>query len=309
LNDAGFTDDAFLVLRSKYGAHAKVQIAFEQIGKQCEIVCETGLPAVPLLIPILNLTVLSQGAIPLHASAFTYNGTGVLTTGWSKGGKTETLLSFMSRGAEYIGDEWVYISRDGQHIYGIPEPIRVWEWHLQELPQYRLLLGRGDRTRLRALQFLAQLADRAVSSAALRRGALARVLHRLLPIVKRQLFVDMRPQKLFGQRSCTLAGTLQKVLFVASHETSDITVQQIDPQEIADRMIFSLQYERQNFMSYYLKFRFAFPELRNEFIEQAEQLQREILIRVLADKQAYAVYHPYPVSLPALFDAINPLCR
>jgi hypothetical protein len=309
LNDAGFTDDAFLVLRSKYGAHAKVQIAFEQIGKQCEIVCETGLPAVPLLIPILNLTVLSQGAIPLHASAFTYNGTGVLTTGWSKGGKTETLLSFMSRGAEYIGDEWVYISRDGQHIYGIPEPIRVWEWHLQELPQYRLLLGRGDRTRLRALQFLAQLADRAVSSAALRRGALARVLHRLLPIVKRQLFVDMRPQKLFGQRSCTLAGTLQKVLFVASHETSDITVQQIDPQEIADRMIFSLQYERQNFMSYYLKFRFAFPEIRNEFIEQAEQLQREILTRVLADKQAYAVYHPYPVSLPALFDAINPLCR
>src|SRR5437867_4074609 len=37
LNDAGFTDDAFLVLRSKYGAHAKVQIAFEQIGKQCKI--------------------------------------------------------------------------------------------------------------------------------------------------------------------------------------------------------------------------------------------------------------------------------
>jgi len=144
LDEAGFTDDAFLVLRSKHKARARVQIPFEQIGKRCEILCEHGLPAVPLLIPILNLAVLSKGGLPLHAAAFSYNGTGVLATGWSKGGKTETLLAFVSRGAEYIGDEWVYISHDGSRMYGIPEPIRVWDWHLQYLPEYRALLGQGD---------------------------------------------------------------------------------------------------------------------------------------------------------------------
>src|SRR5215813_6147866 len=161
VDEAAFTDDAFLVLRSKHKARARVQIPFEQIGGRCEIVCERGLPAVPLLIPILNLTVLNKGALPLHASAFNYRGAGVLTTGWSKGGKTETLLAFMSRGAEYIGDEWVYITDDGARMYGIPEPIRVWDWHLQDLPQYRALVGRSDRARLGAIK-LVQSVDRAL---------------------------------------------------------------------------------------------------------------------------------------------------
>ena len=37
----------------------------------------TGLPAVPLLIPIVNLTALANGALPMHASAFTHDGVGV----------------------------------------------------------------------------------------------------------------------------------------------------------------------------------------------------------------------------------------
>ncbi len=67
VDEAGFTDDAFLVLRSRHKTRARVQIPVEQIGQQCEIVCESGLPAVPLLIPIINLTVLAKGALPLHA--------------------------------------------------------------------------------------------------------------------------------------------------------------------------------------------------------------------------------------------------
>jgi len=84
--EAAFTDDAFLVLRSKHKVPAKVRIPFAEIGDRCEIVCERGLPAVPLLVPILNLTVLARGALPLHASAFVYGGTGVVATGWSKYG-------------------------------------------------------------------------------------------------------------------------------------------------------------------------------------------------------------------------------
>ena len=305
LDEAGFTDDAFLVLRSKHGARAKVQIAFEQIGRRCEFVCESGLPAVPLLIAIINMTVLSKGALPLHASAFNYQGMGVLTTGWSKGGKTETLLAFMARGAEYIGDEWVYISGDGQHMYGIPEPIRVWDWHLQYLPQYRAQVGRGDKARLGAIK-LAQSVDRALPRGG-RDFFPTKVMGRVMPVLRRQLYVDMHPQKLFGRGFGALAGRPQKVFFVVSHETPDVTVQPIDPQELARRMVFSLQHERLDFMAYYLKFRFAFPGASNALIERAEEVQRELLTRVLADKPAYAVYHPYPVPLAALFDAISPL--
>jgi hypothetical protein len=306
VDEAGFTDDAFLVLRSKHKARAKVQIPFEQLGGRCEIICERGLPAVPLLIPILNLTVLSKGALPLHASAFNYHGAGVLTTGWSKGGKTETLLAFMSKGAEYVGDEWVYIGSDGRHMYGIPEPIRMWDWHLQYLPQYRAQVGQGDLVRLRTIKLL-QSIGRIVPQDGHSGFAPARMLNRVMPALKQQLCVDVHPKRLFGSGFGGLSGTLDRVFFVVSHETQDVVVQPMDPQEIARRMVFSLQHERRDFMSYYLKFRFAFPEFRNELIERAEELQRELLIRVLADKPAYAVYHPYPVPIPALFDAISPL--
>jgi hypothetical protein len=298
LDEAGFTDDAFLVLRSRHKAPARVQIPFERIGNKCEIVCESGLPAVPLLIPIINLTVLAKGAIPLHASAFTYNGTGVLITGWSKGGKTETLLAFMAHGARYIGDEWVYISADGRRMYGIPEPIRLWNWHLEYVPQYRRLVRLRDRLRLRALQ-LASLLSRAVPRAP--------VVRRVTSILKRQSFVDLHPEELFGGRLGTLAGDLEKVFFAVSHDAPDVSVQPVDPQEVARRMVFSLQHERLDLMSYYLKFRFAFPEASNDLIDRAERLQREGLARVLAGKDTFSVHHPYPVSLDALFQAVSPL--
>ncbi|MGB3713951.1 MAG: hypothetical protein WA996_05920 [Candidatus Promineifilaceae bacterium] len=307
VDDTGFTDQSFLVLRSKHKARTRVQIPFDQIGQLCEIECERGLPAVPLLIPILNFAALSKGALPMHASAFRYNGTGALVTGWAKGGKTETLLAFMSNGAKYVGDEWIYISDDGQQMYGIPEPIRIWNWHLQEMPHYRMYVGRGERARLRGLNAIVRSMEWAISSGVGRGSATMRLTGRISSLLKRQMHVQLPPDKLFGQGESSLTSNLDKVFFVASHEAPDITVQPIDPQEIAQRMVFSLQEERMDFMSYYLKFRFAFPLKRNMLIEQAEELQRQLLLQVMAGKECYAIYHPYPVSIPALFDVINPL--
>ena len=307
VDDSGFTDDAFLVLRSKHKTRAKVQMSFSHIGQPpFQIICERGLPAVPLLIPILNLIALSKGVLPMHASAFRYQGQGILTTGWSKGGKTETLLAFMAKGAEYIGDEWVYISHDGRCMYGIPEPIRVWDWHLHDLPQCRAQIGRKEQMRLRLLKFMLRSME---GAAAPKLGASRRFIGRLTPLVKQQLHVDIAPQQLFNQKMGTLADSLDKVLFVVSQESPEVTVRPIDPQEVAQRMVFSLQAERMDFMSYYLKFRFAFPEACNALIDHAEERQRTLLSQVFTNKETYAIHHPYPVAIPALFDAINPFLQ
>jgi len=149
--------------------------------------------------------------------------------------------------------------------------------------------------------------DRAVSNGTGRGSPPIKLMRRVVPLLKRQLYVHLSPQKAFGQGFGSLVGSPDKIFFVASHEVNEVTVQPMAPQEIAHRMVFSLQEERLDFMSYYLKFRFAFPEASNELIEQAEDLQRERLNRVLAGKDAYAVYHPYPVSIPSLFHAISPL--
>jgi len=298
VDDAGFTDDAFLVLRSKHKSPARVKIDFSELGGPAEIVCERGLAAVPLLIPILNMTLLGKGVLPLHASAFIHDGIGVVATGWSKGGKTEALLAFASHGAEYVGDEWVYIPGDGGRVFGIPEPIRMWRWQLQQLPQYERLIGRGERARLTALDALQG------GASAWRRGPAGRAR----ALLKRQLYVDVDPQRLFG-RLGGMAAPFDRLFLLVGHEQQDVTVERIDPSEVARRMVFSLQHENLELTAAYLKYRFAFPESSSDLLEQAASLQRDALLQVLADKPAFVVHHPYPVSLDGLFGAMHGYCR
>jgi hypothetical protein len=302
--DSGFTDDSFLVLRGSAKAEVKVQLPLDRVGGRCEIVCETGLPGIPLLVPVLNYTALAKGVLPLHASAFTYQGTGVLVTGWAKGGKTETLLAFMANGARYVGDEWVYVSARGERLHGIPEPIKLWDWHLPDLPQYRALLGHGGRARLRGLLAAERAADAAGQIAP---GRSARALERVSRLVENRRWANVHPEQLFGEANCVLEGPLDKLFLVIGDEQPDVRVEAIDALEVARRMVFSLEFERLDLRAAYLKFRFAFPERSNPILEDSERVHAELLGGALGGQEAYAVYHPFPARIPALFDAIAPL--
>lgn len=306
LHDAAFTDTMFLVLRGKHKAPVRVAIPFDRIGqKGCEILCERGVPAVPLLIPIVNVLALANGALPLHASAFLYRGKGVLATGWAKGGKTESLLAFIQMGARYVGDEWVYVDESGTQMYGIPEPIRVWDWHLDQLHQYRSKVRRADQWRLRTLGLSVRWMERLATLDGAGRLTPARFLRRAIPLVERQRYVHLPPHEAFGHEAVALSGPIDKVFFVVSHENPSIEVKPVDPLDVARRMVFSLQEERLPLISYYYKFLFAFPEARNPLIDNLETIQRERLERILARKPAYTVYHPYPVSFRALYQAME----
>ncbi len=228
----------------------------------------------------------------------------MVATGWAKGGKTETLLSFMTNGAAYVGDEWVYFSPDGKQMYGVPEPIRVWAWHLAYLSQYHPSIKRSDRAKLNTLKLLVNLTNRLSPNG--HGFAPLKGMKRVSSLLERQRFVHLPPHQTFGQEFCPLAGQPDKFFFVASHEAPEVAVRPMAAQEIAQRMVFSLQEEQRDFNSYYLKFRFAFPELTNDLIEQSRTLQLVALTRVLEGKETYAVYHPYPVPFPALFEAIKP---
>ncbi len=315
LRDAAFTDGEFLLLRGKHESRLRAQVPLEQVGgARCEILCERGLAAVPMLVPILNATLLARGHLPLHAAAFVHRGRGVVATGWSKGGKTETLLAFMANGARYVADEWLYLAPGGASMFGIPEPIRVWNWHLRSLPELRARLTRGERARLSFLGLLAGGMSRATAGGARHRSVATRTLNRASALVEGQLCVDLAPERLFGAAAAVngSAGVAvlvpERVLFVVSHEHAEISVRPIDPREVAERMLASLAEEDQRLVSLYHKFRFAFPTRRNEFLERAGERRAELLHAALAGKLTLEVRHPYPVSLPALYAALAEVC-
>jgi hypothetical protein len=307
LHENGFTDDGFFILRSSKKA-ARVKIAFDQIGgKQCEIVCESGLRSVPLLLAILNLTLLKKDCVPLHASAFEYNGLGVVVTGWSKGGKTETLLSFAAHGARYIGDEWIVLRGDGRKMYGIPEIIRLWDWHIENLPHVRRQVKRENLLFFKAVHGLDRVQQQL--NGMIGKTFPGKMLREAMPAIKRQLNVRFEPKKIFGERCGPFEGRPDKVFLGLSHADPDITVRPLDPAFIAKRMIASIRFEQLPFFEHYLSFKFAFPDRKNEFLDDVHELQYDILRRALSGKESYEVRHPYPVSFQALYAKMKPYCE
>jgi hypothetical protein len=302
--ETGWSEEGFFVLRSRKQP-VVVRVPMAEIGGACEILAERGVPAIPFLIAILNLTVLGNGALPLHAAAFELDGVGTLVTGWSKGGKTELLMGAVGAGARYIGDEWVYLTTDGT-MRGIPEPVRLWDWHLDQLPAARAHLAAGDRLKLSGIHALRRL-DRATPRR-LRPFPPNRLLNRAMPILEGQLHVDLAPDRLFGPLGA-LIGSVDRVLLTVSAAGPETTVEPIEPGEVARRMAASLAYERDDLTLLFHQARYADPDLRNEHLETFDARQRELLGQILVGRPAWIVTHPYPVDLAALFDAVRHVLR
>ena len=299
--DSGATDDDFFVLRGRDGVTARTLLPMQDVGGRCAIVCERGAGHVPHLLAIVNMTALAHGVLPLHASAFTYRGTGVLATGWAKGGKTETLLAFAQHGAEYVGDEWVYLTPDGG-MHGVPEPIRLWHWHVAQLPALRGRLPVATRARLTALP---SLASSAASLGSGLRGLPASVLRRAAPVVRRQAYVQVPPARLFGEDAIALHGRLDQVLLVASHDRDEVTIEPVSGSAVGAHMRASLDEERSPFLQVYRQFRYLFPRRRSTVVEEAATIERGLLHERLGDRPSHILRHPYPVDLPSLIAPVE----
>lgn len=297
LQEAAYTNDEFFVLRGAKKASIRCGIDLQRIGESCEIACESGSGAVPLLVPIINLSALSRGFVPLHGSAFEYQGKGVVVAGWAKGGKTELLLAFMSHGAQYVGDEWIYLSPDGDAAYGLPEPIKLWDWHLQDLPHFQSRLTSTQRWKLRS-------AVAAHTLAGLSSGSVGR---RAKTLIGRQRYVNVTPERLFGADRRKQCGRFDHLILAGCHQSAGVEVEEVKPQQVAARMAFSLTHERLDFLAWYLRYRFAFPDRASPLVDRAPELERQLLAKALHGKPAHAVYHPYPARIPDLYRAVEPL--
>jgi hypothetical protein len=298
-----FTKDAFFINGDEQKG-ISLQIPFDQIGKQCRIVCKKPIFPVSLLMNIVNLTALANGTLPLHASAFSYEGLGYLITGWSGGGKTGSLLSYLAQGASYVSSEYVFISPDGNKMFGIPQPVRLRDWHLQTLPQFSESIKPGEKRHLRAIKFL-QFFISFFTKELFSKLFPGSISSKIAKFLQRQLYVDVSPYELFGKECVNLSSSVDKVFITYSYANPEIVIQKTEFRDAARRINNLHQYEFSKFMKYYAAFLFAFPDLRNEFLENANNLQLEQLKQFLADKDIYSIYHPHPVSLPGLFKAMN----
>jgi hypothetical protein len=218
-----------------------------------------------------------------------------MATGWSKGGKTESLLAFLARGASYVADEWVYLDPASRRIGGLREPVRVWDWHLTELEGLMAQTSLAHRTRLRTLRVASGLPFERVPGGS-----------RLSHAVATHRYVDLSPEHLGIGSFDGGTTTLERLFLVTSTDDTATSVRPGDPMDVADRMVGSLAFERLPLLSWYHAFRYAYPDLRNRRLEEASALEGERLRAAFAGITTFEVDHPYPVSLRELGDAMAP---
>ena len=302
----GFTDDAFFVFEEGLNG-AKVRIPFDKLGGPCEIVCESGLQSVPLLLPILGLTALAKGYVAVHASALVHNGVGILMPGWAHSGKTTALLGFATLAAEFVGEEWVLLSGDGQKMYGLPTEIAISSAHLETLPGIRHAIEPSRLWQCEGLSMVSRML-RAVLGKRLAHTLVGKGVHKVITELQGRTTPKIAPPAIFINRVAKMAAKPDKLFLLVNHDDPCIQVEPTPPSKMASRIAPLVHHEQMKFMEHYLAFTFAFPRARNPFIECAPQLQLTILLCALAGMNSYTIRHPYPLVFSDFYEKVASFC-
>ncbi len=306
-SDAAFTTDSFYLCRPRTSDRALATLPVDQLGRGAEICVERGSEA-PLLADLINLAVLAQGGLALHAATVDLKGRGCVIAGWPHGGKTAALIGMIAAGARYVSDDWSYLHPDAERVFGSKEPIDVRERYLQDAPELLTRISAKSHTQLAALRAASAGARSAVKltrSAAPAKRVAARVAHAL----EERRKLRIAPGQLFGEANCRDETRLDTFILCLAHGEPHIEVRQLSSSEAIPRVLMSLEYERKRLSAYYLQFRSAFPDRRNPLLEQASALEEQRLRRALNGKAVYLVCHPHHARPHALAAALQPLVR
>lgn len=299
LRSKGFAKDSFLVFDERATREA-AQIAVNFDRQPCEILCRSGLRSITVLLPLLSLLALKKDYVAIHGSAFVYDGVGVVMAGPATSGKTTILLGFASLGAEFVGDDWVLLRRDGQRMHGLPAAIELSPKHAESSLLVRHTLGSFRRMGFDILGAVMAVADDS-------RGTFVKpAARRLLTAIQRRIVPRAHPQHIFTKCAKSFSAKPQKVFLLMKHSDPVVHVKEIHRKEMAELLSRLAENEQKSIMELYRTYRFAFPKCKNMFFDGAFTRQRNTLSDAVAAQETYIIRHPYPIRFADLYKTISP---
>jgi hypothetical protein len=182
--------------------------------------------------------------------------------------------------------------------------MRVWDWQIRS-SGIGDRIPSGDRRRLAATRVLVAGLRTVGRAPILGRHAVGRAASRLRAIVERQLSVQVPPERVFG-RAPLNGATVERIVFVTSHASDAVTVDDIGADVVARRATQSFLFEMADLLAHYRRYRFAFPARRNGLLDELESRYEAAAIGALEGLPSIAVGHPYPLEIDRLYRAIAP---
>ena len=305
--DAVAIGDAYVVTRGRRGADVRVHLPIERIGAApFEITAEHGAPAIPLLLPLLAIALLARGVAPVHASAVRHDGRGLLVTGWAKGGKSETLLSFLLAGGTYVADEWVYLDPSGPMMFGMLEPIRLWDWQLAMVPELTAGIRRSSRARLAAATTSSRALRVAARVPALGRSAVGEAARRSAAVVDRQRSIQIPVEDLVGaDRISREAVPLDRVVLVAAADADRVRTD-VSVTAAARRIAATTTNELLDLIAAGLALRHAVPDLVVPLLDDVEARLAAAIETAIRGVPIVEVEHRHPADIRGLAELVAP---
>lgn len=305
--DALLLGDAFVVTRGRRQSEVRVQVPVHTLGSApATLVAERGGASIPFLLPILAASLLARGIAPAHASAFLADGQGVFVSGWAKGGKSETLLAFLTHGARYVGDEWLFVDPTGPVMYGPPEPIRLWDWQLAQVPDLRRHVGGTDRVRLLGAEGVSTALGAISRTPGLGGSAIGDAARRGRAVVDRQRSRQFAVADLFGPGAIhAAAAPIERVVLVSGSD-EDAVRADVDPDEAAARVAATTAHELLDLEALRLAYRHALPDRSTGGLEDMEARLRTIYRAAFGALPILEVRHRHPPDIAGLHRLIGP---
>lgn len=107
--------------------------------------------------------VLDSETALVHASGVTLDGETTLFPAWRGGGKTNTLLSLLREGADYMADDRLWVSADGE-AQGFPLSVNLQPYNIDSFPEIEITHDNvKDEARAMAYQFIDERVNKAGS--------------------------------------------------------------------------------------------------------------------------------------------------
>ncbi|MHB1931197.1 MAG: hypothetical protein ACYCUG_17540 [Acidimicrobiales bacterium] len=249
----------------------------------------------PLLVPLVRMSALGKGLLPLHAVAFTHRGVGIAATGWSGSGKTALLLAMTAVGAHPVAAEWLLVSQDGRQLLGVPQPVRLKASHVDRCADLvRLSPGVGGaRARLlRAVRLMA-----------------ARVAPSTTPLVERALQVDvplhLLEKGLKGPTSRLPTTSFDLLFLLEDAEVGETSVERVDTRFATERIAVALEHDLEELDAARRVFHYASARSGDHGKGVADAAHRQLLALHLASRPVFLLRHRQPTPFAALRAAVE----
>lgn len=290
----GKTDTLFY-LRDRPNVGSKVTLDYQTSNKK--ILAEKDIDEVFLLYdiiePFMFYRLLEEGFTFLHASAVSKENKALVFSAWPRTGKSNTLLSLLHDGGYYfLSDEWTLVSEQGL-VY--PYPRRIFGtdvlYHLDSLPSLPKYVCQNwvERQKMQVKRLISRVDERLGFEASKNRFLLG--IHLILASIGRLTFrIAPRDIGEIGDVS-----RMEKLFMLLTDFDSDqVKVAEIkDKESLAIRLSANLLSDyRDVFTHHYLAYLFGFPEKRNPLVENALNLQAQIITKALKDVACYQVMIP-----------------